>query len=316
MTRTQTVQTDSRLQMGNVTLDCATFELSTPAGSFRLANKEFQVLELLMRNPHSLIASERLLEKIWGYDSEAEINVVWVYILLFAQKTVRPARQHTNQSHPKRGLFTGGAAMIRKLRMKLIIASMVSLLAVLLVIMSAVNLVYLPSGDPGRGQHTCFAGRKHGFFPKNNHEPPPDEPFPQKKNRIYRPSSPMKPGISLSRSRRTGSVQSVNTGKIAAVDTSDAIDYAQSVWKQGKTQGFADQYRFLVDTSSSETLILFLDCSRGLDNFKTLLFRLRQRIVCRLTAGFSSAHLFIRAHRAAVFGKLRKTKAVHHRRRA
>ena len=86
MTRTQTAQTDSRLQMGNVTLDCATFELSTPAGSFRLANKEFQVLELLMRNPHSLIASERLLEKIWGYDSEAEINVVWVYISYLRKK--------------------------------------------------------------------------------------------------------------------------------------------------------------------------------------------------------------------------------------
>ena len=86
MTRTQTTQTDSRLQMGNVTLDCATFELSTPAGSFRLANKEFQILELLMRNPHSLIASERLLEKIWGYDSEAEINVVWVYISYLRKK--------------------------------------------------------------------------------------------------------------------------------------------------------------------------------------------------------------------------------------
>lgn len=86
MTRTQSAQTDSRLQMGNVTLDCATFELSTPAGSFRLANKEFQILELLMRNPHSLIASERLLEKIWGYDSEAEINVVWVYISYLRKK--------------------------------------------------------------------------------------------------------------------------------------------------------------------------------------------------------------------------------------
>lgn len=86
MTRTQIAQTDSRLQMGNVTLDCATFELSTPTGSFRLANKEFQILELLMRNPRSLIASERFLEKIWGYDSEAEINVVWVYISYLRKK--------------------------------------------------------------------------------------------------------------------------------------------------------------------------------------------------------------------------------------
>lgn len=63
MTRTQAAQPDSRLQFGNVTLDRATFELSTPSGSFRLANKEYQMLELLMCNPHSLIPTERFLEK-------------------------------------------------------------------------------------------------------------------------------------------------------------------------------------------------------------------------------------------------------------
>lgn len=86
MTRAQTVQVNSRLQIGNVTLDRATFELSTPSGSFRLANKEFQMLELLMSNPHNLISSERFLEKIWGYDSETEVNVVWVYISYLRKK--------------------------------------------------------------------------------------------------------------------------------------------------------------------------------------------------------------------------------------
>ncbi len=86
MTRTQAAQADSKLHVGNVTLDRAAFELSTPKGSFRLANKEFQMLELLMNNPHQLISSERFLEKIWGYDSEAEINVVWVYISYFRKK--------------------------------------------------------------------------------------------------------------------------------------------------------------------------------------------------------------------------------------
>ena len=75
-----------KLTVGNVTLDRATFELSTVKGSFRLANKEFQMLELLMCNPHQLISSERFLEKIWGYDSEAEINVVWVYISYLRKK--------------------------------------------------------------------------------------------------------------------------------------------------------------------------------------------------------------------------------------
>ncbi|MGN0686248.1 MAG: response regulator transcription factor [Gemmiger sp.] len=86
MTRTRTAQADSRLKMGNVTLDRATYELSTPTGSYRLANKEFQMMEMLMSNPKNPISSERFMEKIWGYDSEAEINVVWVYISYLRKK--------------------------------------------------------------------------------------------------------------------------------------------------------------------------------------------------------------------------------------
>lgn len=86
MTRSHAAQPDSRMRMGNITLDRAAFELSSPAGSFRLANKEFQLLEMLMRNPRTLISAERFLEKIWGYDSEAEINVVWVYISYLRKK--------------------------------------------------------------------------------------------------------------------------------------------------------------------------------------------------------------------------------------
>ena len=86
MTREQTVQATSRLQVGNITLDRATFELSSPTGRLRLANKEFQMLELLMSNPRSLISTERFMEKIWGFDSEAEIHVVWVYISYLRKK--------------------------------------------------------------------------------------------------------------------------------------------------------------------------------------------------------------------------------------
>lgn len=87
MTRSQTgSQTGSRLRFGNITLDQATFELSSPSGSFRLANKEYQMMELLLRNPRQLISSERFLERIWGYDSEVELNVVWVYISYLRKK--------------------------------------------------------------------------------------------------------------------------------------------------------------------------------------------------------------------------------------
>ena len=86
MTRSQTGQFTSRLTFGNIPLDQATFELSSPSGSFRLANKEFQMMELLMRNPRQLIPTERFLERIWGYDSDVELNVVWVYISYLRKK--------------------------------------------------------------------------------------------------------------------------------------------------------------------------------------------------------------------------------------
>ena len=86
MTRNQVGVADSVLQVGNITLNRSTNELSSPVGNFTLANKEFQVMEMLMCNPRHLIPTERFLEKIWGYNSSVEVNVVWVYISYLRKK--------------------------------------------------------------------------------------------------------------------------------------------------------------------------------------------------------------------------------------
>lgn len=80
------VQPDSKLHLGNITLDCASFELSSPVGSFVLANKEFQMLEFLMRNPHQIISAEQFMDRIWGFEANAESNVVWTYISYLRKK--------------------------------------------------------------------------------------------------------------------------------------------------------------------------------------------------------------------------------------
>ncbi len=85
ITRTGT-QIESKLTFGNITLDRSTFEMTSPTGSFRLANKEFQMMEILIANPHHIISAERFMEKIWGFDTDAEINVVWVYISYLRKK--------------------------------------------------------------------------------------------------------------------------------------------------------------------------------------------------------------------------------------
>ncbi|MBO7196821.1 MAG: response regulator transcription factor [Clostridia bacterium] len=89
MTRKGEGQLDSSLKFDNLTLNLATYELSATEGSFKLANKEFQMMEMLMRNPGHLISTERFMEKIWGYDSDAEINVVWVYISYLRKKLIK-----------------------------------------------------------------------------------------------------------------------------------------------------------------------------------------------------------------------------------
>lgn len=76
----------NELTFGDISLDRASFELKGPKSSTRLGNKEYQILEYMMQNPNMLISTERFMEKIWGYDSEAEINVVWVYISYVRRK--------------------------------------------------------------------------------------------------------------------------------------------------------------------------------------------------------------------------------------
>ena len=86
MTRKRTEANNSVISFENIKLDTSTFELSSPNGSLRLANKEFQMLEMLMKNPGRIISTDTFMEKIWGYDSDTELSVVWVYISYIRKK--------------------------------------------------------------------------------------------------------------------------------------------------------------------------------------------------------------------------------------
>ena len=85
ITRSQT-EVDTKLAVGNITLDRQTFELSSPSGSVRLANKEFQMLEMMMSSPKNVISVDSFMDRIWGYDTDTESNVVWVYISYLRKK--------------------------------------------------------------------------------------------------------------------------------------------------------------------------------------------------------------------------------------
>lgn len=65
---------------GDLTLNRSTFALSCHEKSVSLSNKAFQMMEMLMLSPGRIISVDEFMQHIWGWDSESEINVVWVNI--------------------------------------------------------------------------------------------------------------------------------------------------------------------------------------------------------------------------------------------
>ena len=82
MTRRQTDTTDNVLAFGDIALNRSTYQLTGPENpeGIRLAGKEYQMLEMLMRNKGRLVSSEQFIEHVWGYETDINVNVVWVNI--------------------------------------------------------------------------------------------------------------------------------------------------------------------------------------------------------------------------------------------
>ncbi len=68
------------LEFGDVTLDPSTGLLACADRSVRLSGREYQVMELFMRSPNVVLSADKIMERVWGWDSDAEINVIWVHI--------------------------------------------------------------------------------------------------------------------------------------------------------------------------------------------------------------------------------------------
>ena len=77
---------DSILSHGDLSLHLKSAEFSSGMNTVKLALKEFLIMEMLLQNPRQIITKERIIDKIWGGDSEAEYNNVEVYISFLRKK--------------------------------------------------------------------------------------------------------------------------------------------------------------------------------------------------------------------------------------
>ena len=80
--------TDSVKKAGNLELDGNRYEMRVKDKSVSLSNKEYQLMELFVLHPGFVFSTEHLMDKIWGLDSDSDIDVVWTHIG-FVRKKIR-----------------------------------------------------------------------------------------------------------------------------------------------------------------------------------------------------------------------------------
>lgn len=86
LTRRSESYTHSVITVGVTQLDSGRYELRCGDKSAALSNKEYQLMELFMRSPRRVFSTEHIMELIWGFDAEAETDVIWTYISFLRKK--------------------------------------------------------------------------------------------------------------------------------------------------------------------------------------------------------------------------------------
>lgn len=135
---------------------------------------------------------------------------------------------------------------------------MCSLMAVLGLILGGINFLYYREVVSDSDDTLEFLMENGGTFPKQEWE---------NEKVAFSPELPYESRYFSVDLSEDGTVQSSDTGQIAAVDFSMAVRYAKSILKSGKTQGFVGNYRYLVSDDVDKVQIVFLDCGRTLSGF-------------------------------------------------
>lgn len=159
--------------------------------------------------------------------------------------------------------------MIGKLRMKLIAASMLSLLAVLFCIEGVIGGINYKKIVEDADRVLEVLGENEGRFPqtdlfaekKKKEAPVDNDPF-------LSPELPYESRYFSVLLDQKGEVLASDTGKIAMIDSSTAMKYGMAVWESGTLSGFVEDYRYKVFQSGEQRRIVFLDCRRNLSTFR------------------------------------------------
>ena len=155
--------------------------------------------------------------------------------------------------------------MIKKLRIKLIAASMASLFFVLFIIGGIVGILNYRKIVVDADQILAIMEENAGKFPQKFSGDRKD------KHPGMSPEVPYESRYFSALFDENGNIILIDTSKIVSIDTTQAMEYASEVWEKNREQGFLENYRYRRTVSNGEVRIIFLDCRRQLDNFQNFL---------------------------------------------
>lgn len=166
--------------------------------------------------------------------------------------------------------------MISRLKRKVIILTTVSLLALLILIVSGMNIISYISLVNESDEILNLISDSGGKFPKMIDGMPErqegDGQKPKDFERRFSAELEFETRFFSVVLTKSGDIVRTDTGKIAAVDATEAVGYAKKALSSDKEKGFIDNYRYIIKNEDENRLITFLDCTRKLDSFKTFLY--------------------------------------------
>lgn len=170
--------------------------------------------------------------------------------------------------------------MIKKLRRSFIITAMISVVAVLAIIVAAMNTANYLSSDSEADILLDLLAENDGRFSQEKHKPDdtdePGEPPPMPQNEprgrggdmfgkdLITEETPYETRYFTAAVRENGTPERIDTGRIAAISSDDALEMAKSVIAAGQTRGYTGSYKYLVKKTDTGSLCIFIDRTRAL----------------------------------------------------
>ena len=169
--------------------------------------------------------------------------------------------------------------MIKKLRIKFILAAMTSVAAVLIVILGFINLMnyhsIIKDADTTlqllADNNGVFPGFDDSFLPDRPEKEPEDRELPPALPEGLSPEAPYETRYFTILADENDNILNTDLNRIAAINNTSAKSYAERILASSRSSGFTGSYRFLVSKRDNTSLLLFLDCSRSLSTFHSFL---------------------------------------------